>query len=96
MKRRLELGHEAEALEILKGILLGLYRLRGEKEHEVLRWEEDFPEDAAASAIYDWRKERAQGSARREPPGVILPAEFVTTHVPEWKDLVAIASKERG
>ncbi len=96
MKRRLELGHEAEALEILKGILLGLYRLRGEKEHEVLRYAEDFPEDAAASAIYDCRKERARGPARRGPPAVILSAEFVATRVPDWKDLVANASKERG
>jgi hypothetical protein len=48
MKRQMELGFEGEALEICKGILLGLYRVHDMKRDDFLGWAEDFPTDAAA------------------------------------------------
>jgi hypothetical protein len=44
MKRHIELGLEAEALEICKGMVLGLYRLSERQGGDVLGWAPDFPD----------------------------------------------------
>ena len=54
MKRRMELRLEAEALEILKGMVLGCYRLSERKGGDVLEWAPDFPAEAAGNALEIW------------------------------------------
>lgn len=51
LKRRMERGLERETLEIGKGILLGLYRIRDPRGDEFLGWAEGFPAEAAADAV---------------------------------------------
>ncbi len=97
MKRQMGLGLTMQALEICKGVLLGLYRIRRVKGDEFLGWAEDFPTEAAADAVSTWaggqdRKE-AKGTSRRERP--VFPKQFVADHVPEWDDLVARALERR-
>lgn len=93
----MELGLAGQALEICKGVLLGLYQIRGMKGDEFLGWAEDFPTEAAADVVSTWagrqdRKE-AKGTSRRER--LAFPKEFVADYVPEWADLVARALKRR-
>jgi hypothetical protein len=82
MKRHLELGLEAEALEICKGLVLGCYRLSEREGGDVLGWAPDFPAEAAGS-----------GEARRKkrPP---LPLDFLNL-VPQWIPLIERVRKER-
>jgi hypothetical protein len=54
MKRHLELGLEAEALEICKGLVLGCYRLSEPAGGDVLGWAPDFPGEAAGNALEVW------------------------------------------
>src|SRR5271157_4905766 len=54
MKRHLGLGLHDEALEICKGIVLGLYQCRDSGSDEFLGWAEDFPAEAAGSVVADW------------------------------------------
>ena len=54
MKRHLELGLEAEALEICKGLVLGCYRLSERAGGDVLGWAPDFPGEAAGNALEVW------------------------------------------
>lgn len=93
MKRQLELGLVVQALEICKGVLLGLYRIRRVKGDEFLGWAEDFPMETAADVVSTWagRQDRknAKSTSRRERR--VFPKEFVADHVPEWDDLVARA-----
>jgi hypothetical protein len=97
LKRQMELGLAVQALEICKGVLLGLYRIRRMKGDEFLGWAEDFPTEAAAGVVSTWagRQDRneAKGTSRREHP--VFPREFVADHVPEWDDLVARAMERR-
>ena len=97
MKRRIDFGLAVQALEICKGVLLGLYRIRHMKGDEFLGWAEDFPTEAAAGAVSTWtgRQDRdgANGTSRRKCP--VFPREFVADHVPEWDDLVARALERR-
>ena len=87
MKRRIRLGLEAEALELCKGVLLGLYRVREEKSDELLGWAPDFPEETAAHALETWR-----GGARKKPPAggttprrrPEFPRDFVAEFLPDW------------
>ena len=51
MRRRVELGFEAAAVATCRGIVLGLYRCRGQTTDKVLGWAEDFPGEAAGEAI---------------------------------------------
>lgn len=64
MKRHLQGGREREALEVCKGILLGLCGLRHEKGDGLLGWAPDFPEEAAAWTLETWRTSRSRGRAR--------------------------------
>ena len=65
LKRRMELGLEAEALEICKGVVLGLYRVEHGKGGGLAEWASDFPAEAAGDAIETWLTgDRTKGAAR--------------------------------
>ena len=89
LKRQLELGLERGALEICKGVVLGLYRVRGTRGDEFLGWAEDFPAEAAADAVrvLAGGNQKGVGGTRRARPH--FGEEFVEQHVPEWNDLIA-------
>ena len=95
MKRQIELGLQREALEICKGVVLGLYRIRDTRGDEFLGWAEDFPAEAAADAVHVLAggNQKGVGGTRRARPH--FGEEFVEKHVPEWSDLIAHAV-ERG
>jgi len=92
MKRQAELRSAAKALEICKGVVLGLYRVRHEPNGStVLGWATDFAVQTAMSALEMWStggggtwKVRRQ---RRERPA--FPQAFVAEYVPEWDSLIA-------
>lgn len=97
MKRHIQGGREREALEVCKGILLGLYRLRHEKRDEFLGWAPDFPEETAAWTLETWRTSRSKGQARgrgRRKPAA-FPEDFVDRYVPEWAWLKADRRRRR-
>ena len=93
MKRQIELGLDVEALEICKGILLGLYRIRGSSGDEFLGWAEDFPSEAADEAVSTWGERGVKNRARptRARNRLEFPQEFVNEHLPDWDDLIARA-----
>ncbi len=92
MKRQAELHSPANALEICKGVVLGLYRVRHEPDGgTVLGWAPDFAPQTAMWAVEMWStggggtwKVR---SARRDRAA--FPDAFVETYVPEWRALIA-------
>jgi hypothetical protein len=93
MKHKLKLGLEAEALEICKGIVLGLYRVRDDEGGELLRWVPEFPEESAGWAADIWRAggdERKATRRTRPLPGKgrAFPEDFVKRFVPEWRWLI--------
>ena len=92
MKRQIELGLEAEALEICKGILLGLYRVRDEEDGDFLPWAPDFPAETAAHVVATWRggddRKTTRGGRRKQRA---FPQAFVKEFVPEWEDLAGRA-----
>ena len=88
LKRHLGRGLEAEALEICKGIVLGLYRVHT-RGGELLQYAPEFPEEHAAWVVDLWRAGGDEGkAARRVQPlagkGPLLPKDFVDQFVPEW------------
>ena len=87
MKRHLKLGLEAEALEICKGILLGLYQVRNETEDEFLGWAPDFPADKAGHVLADW----IAGGKRPA-----FPRDFVKQYLPEWPRICEKAERKRA
>jgi hypothetical protein len=95
MKRHLELGLEAEALEICKGLVLGCYRLSQREGGDVLGWASDFPAEAAGSALRVWYAgtdgPRSPDKRRkRRPP---LPPEFLNL-VPKWIPMIERVVKQ--
>lgn len=90
IKRKKELGLDAEALEICKGILLGLYRLRNEENNQVLGWAPDFLAEAVGRCLDEWvgRTKKWKGQ-----PGLITAEAFVNNFVlkfiPEWNSQIA-------
>ncbi len=92
MKRQAELHLEAKALEICKGIVLGLYSVRHKPNGStVLGWPPDFAVQTAMSAVEMWST-RGGGTwkvrrARRGRP--TFPRAFVAEYVPEWSSLIA-------
>lgn len=95
IKRRIELGLESEALEICKGVALGLYRVEHGKEGELAQWAPDFPAEAAGNAIRTWLTGDLLKKAPRRK-GLAFPQQFVDRFVPEWRDMIArIASRKR-
>lgn len=89
MKRQFALGLDAEALEICKGLALGLYRVCDERGDEFLEWASDFPAETAAYALGIWR---AGGDRNRPKRGRrkqrVFDWDFVEEFVPEWEDLI--------
>jgi hypothetical protein len=88
MKRHLELGLEAEALEILKGMMLGCYRLSERKGGEVLEWAPDFPGEAAGNALEVYLgadEPKIRKSDRKER--LALPPDFLSL-VPKWVPMI--------
>ncbi len=100
MKRQIGLGLETEALEICKGIVLGLYRLRESKSDELLGWAPDFPEEAAGDAIEAWRtagRSRKGGARTSGRKRQTFPSAFVRESVPEWTPfLTRLLSRGHG
>jgi len=88
MKRYLELGLKAEALEICKGLVLGCYRLGDHEGGDVLGWAPDFPAEAAGTALQVWCTQSADSTRRpargkRSP----LPSDFLCM-VPNWFSMI--------
>jgi hypothetical protein len=87
MRRQLELRLDAEALEMCKGIVLGLYRARQGGDGP-LEWAPDFPEEAAVQtvrALSERESPTGTRAARRQP----LDYDFVAEHAPEWREAIA-------
>jgi hypothetical protein len=96
MKRHLELGLEAEALEICKGLVLGCYRLSQREGGDVLGWAPDFPAEAAGNALEVWYSgptgpQSGEAQAKKCPP---LPLDFLSL-VPQWIPMLERIRKER-
>ena len=94
IKRRLELGLEADALEICKGTVLGLYRASHSGGGPVTEWAPDFPAEAAGNAIDAWLAPGPKGKADRSGPKLkerkrpAFPQKFVDKEVPEWSEMI--------
>lgn len=73
------LGLEDGARATCEGVLLGLYRLREDEDHDVLGYAGDFPEEAAGWTLERWRKAKGPEKGRR-----VLGDGFVEEVVPEW------------
>jgi hypothetical protein len=95
MKRHIELGLEAEALEICKGTVLGLYRLSEREGGDVLGWAPDFPAEAAGNALEFWHAGVDEPKSRevRQKTRPPLPQDFLTM-VPKWIPMIERILKE--
>ena len=92
MKRRRELGLEAEAIEICRGLLLGLYRIRDMEGDEFLGWAPDFPVETAAHALQLLAgREGPKRTRRARHAGPRVEPQFVDEYIPDWSALVARA-----
>ena len=78
MKRPIELGLEAEALEICKGMVLGLYRLSEREGGDVLGWAPDFPAETAGNVMEFWHAGAGEPKSRevRQKTRPPLPQDF--------------------
>ena len=96
MKRHLELGLEAEALKICKGLVLSCYRLSERAGGDVLGWAPDFPGEAAGHALEVWYTgtDRPKSRAARRKKRPPLPADFLSL-VPKWIPMIERIGKER-
>ena len=77
LERRVKLRHEAEALEVCKGIVLGLYRAE-HRGFELLEYAEDSPSELAGQALEIWRRRRRDCT---------FPRDFVEKYMPNWAGL---------
>ena len=95
MKRHLELGLEAEALEICKGLVLGFYRLSEREGGDVLGWAPDFPAEAVGNALEVWYTgtddPKSRDTRRKKRPP--LPPDFLSM-VPKWIPMIERVWKE--
>lgn len=99
IKRQIELGLEAEALEICKGVVLGLYRVERRKGGALADWAPDFPVEAAGGAIETWwTRDRTKKTARAGAPRkrLAFPQEFSDRFVPDWRDMIARLLSRKG
>jgi hypothetical protein len=80
LSRRLELGFEAEALDICKGVVLGLYRLHKGEACTLVDWAPDFPSEGAGLALEKWRDGLPNKRA--------FPDDFVARFVPDWSAMI--------
>ena len=93
MRRQIELGLEAEALEICKGVVLGLYRIEHGESSPVAEWVPDFPAEVAGNMLETWltegtpRKKTVGAVARQNRPA--FPQEFVDQLVHDWRDMIS-------
>jgi hypothetical protein len=78
LARRVKLRHEAEALEVCEGIVLGLYRAE-HRGFELLEYAEDSPSELAGQALEIWRRRRRDCT---------FPRNFVEKYTPNWAWLV--------
>ena len=78
LARRVRLRHEDEALEVCKGIVLGLYRAE-HRGFELLEYAEDSPSELAGQAVEIWRRRRRDST---------FPRDFVEKYTPNWAWLV--------
>ena len=91
MKRHIQRGLDAEALEMCKGIVLGLYRVRTAGDDHVVGWAPEFPAEHAGWTVDIWRaggnerKAAATSTAGKRPA---FPRDFVEQFVPEWTWLI--------
>jgi len=92
MKRQAEVRSAAAALEICKGVVLGLYALRHRRDGDtVLGWAPDYAVETAMRAVEmcatggggTWKLSRAGRSL------AALPDAFVESCVPEWRAVIA-------
>lgn len=88
MKRHIELGFETAATATCAGIVLGLYRSRGEAADQLLEWAEDFPAETAGDAVATLAGESTARHRRtwRLPDAIIA-------QVPEWAEMIGRASR---
>lgn len=82
LRRRIALGAETPATETCRGIVVGLYRVRGRNADAVLGWAEDFPVEAAAQAV------SILSAAGRGTRRWSLPSE-IQDEIPDWASRVA-------
>jgi len=85
---------ESEALEICKGVVLGLYRV-GHGNGDLLEWAQEFPFEAAAEAVETWRAaRRPKASSRRSRPA--FPYDFLERCAPQWSRILGHPSPRGG
>ncbi|HKZ20353.1 MAG TPA: hypothetical protein VJQ57_09600 [Acidimicrobiia bacterium] len=99
IRRRIELGLEKDALEICKGVVLGLHRVEQGKVGGLVEWAPDFPTEAACGVIETWRKARRPRTAAAADAGRsrgAFPQQFMTRLVPEWQEMIGrVAARRR-
>ena len=78
LERRVNLRHEDEALDVCKGIVLGLYRAE-HRSFELLEYAEDSPSELAGRAVDICRRRRREWT---------FPRNFVEKYTPNWAWLV--------
>jgi len=78
LERRVKLRHEDEAVEICKGIVLGLYRAE-QRGFELLEYAEDSPSELAGHAVEILRRRHRHRT---------FPRDFVEKYTPAWAWLV--------
>jgi ribonuclease HepT-like protein len=78
LERRVKLRHEDEALDVCKGIVLGLYRAE-HRSFELLEYAEDSPSELAGRAVEICRRRRREWT---------FPHTFVEKYTPNWAWLV--------
>ncbi len=83
MARLADLGLEDGARATCEGVLLGLYRLRGLRGHEVLMDADDFPVETFAWTLEQWLKAAGPSKGRRR-----LDDHFADVEIPDWGWLV--------
>ena len=91
LERRIELGLKAAAIATAQGIVLGLYRCRGEHAERVLGWAVDFPVETATHAIETLHRD----STARHGCVWHLP-DSLRNEAPAWADMFGRASRRTG
>ena len=89
IKRGVEAGQQAAALNTCVGIVLGLYRLRHSQGDDFLGWATDAPDEMAGEAVVTLRKALRKAKTARGGPesSAKLPAIFRET-APEWAEML--------
>ena len=78
LERRVKLGHEDEAVEVCKGIVLGLHRAE-HRGFDLREYAEDSPSQLAGQAVEIWRRRRRHDT---------FPRSFVEKFTPKWEWLI--------